>query len=79
MNITCDITNGMNPAEKEIYFRHMEMRHREEQQKLDEERVRMAAYKNQLIADILKLTKRFEREDLKKLSIRTLERIYDFA
>lgn len=29
MNIN-DITNGMTPQEKEIYFAHMEKRHREE-------------------------------------------------
>ena len=35
MNITNSITNGMTPQEKDIYFKHMEKRHREEKEKLD--------------------------------------------
>lgn len=75
MNIN-DITNGMTPQEKEIYFNHMEKRHHEEKEKLDAERERLKAYKEKLIEDILKGRNDFTYEELKKKPIRVLEMIY---
>ena len=76
MNITNDITTGMTPQEKEIYFAHMEKRHREEKERMDTERERLKAYKESLIADILKSTDRFTEEELRKKPTRVLEMIY---
>lgn len=67
------ITMGMTPQEKEIYFSHMEKRHREEMEKVQAERVRLRAYKESLIEDILKGTNKYTAEELKKKTIRTLE------
>lgn len=53
MNIN-DVTMGMTPQEKEIYFDHMGRRHKEEAEKLDTEKARLKAYKDELIKDILK-------------------------
>ena len=75
MNIN-DITNGMTPQEKEIYFRHQEMRHREEKEKLDAEKERLKVYKEKLIEDILKSRSDFTYDELKKKPIRVLERIW---
>lgn len=75
MNIN-DITMEMTPQEKEIYFDHMEKRHREEAEELDAEKARMKAYKDSLIKDILKDRKDFTYEELAKKPIRTLERIW---
>ena len=75
MNIN-EITIGMTPQEKEIYFAHMEKRHREEQEKLDYEREQLKAYKESLIEDILRDKPGFTREELMKKTTRTLERIY---
>lgn len=75
MNIN-EITMGMTPQEKEIYFAHMEKRHREEAEKVQAERERLQAYKQSLIEDILNSNPNAKREDLQKLTTRTLERIY---
>lgn len=75
MNIN-DITNGMTPQEKDIYFKHMEKRHQEEKEKLDAEKERLKAYKEKLIEDILKSRSDFTYEALKKKPIRILEMIY---
>ena len=74
MNIN-DITNGMTPQEKEIYFQHMEKRHREEAEKLELEKAQLKTYKESLIEDILKFKPNFSREELQKMTTRTLERI----
>lgn len=76
MNITNDITNGMTPQEKEIYFNHMEKRHREEKEKIDAEKERLKEYKEKLIEDILKSRNDFTYDELKKKPIRVLEMIY---
>ena len=76
MNITNSITNGMTPQEKDIYFKHMEKRHREEKEKLDAEKERLSAYKEKLIEDILKCRNDFTYDELKKKPIRVLEMIY---
>lgn len=75
MNIN-EITIGMTPQDKEIYFAHQEKRHREEQEKIEQERMQLRAYKEKLIDDILKSNKNFTREELQKKSIRTLEIIF---
>ena len=75
MNIN-EITAGMTPQDKEIYFAHQEKRHREEQEKIELEKAQLKAYKEYLIEDILQHNKNFTREELRKKSIRTLERIF---
>ena len=75
MNIN-DITMGMTPQEKEIYFKHQEKRHREEQEKIDLERQQLRAYKEMLIEDIMKHNPNADYEALKRMTTRTLERIY---
>lgn len=75
MNIN-NITNGMTPQEKEIYFKHQEKRHQEEKEKLDAEKERLKAYKEKLIEDILKSRNDFTYEQLKKKPIRVLEMIF---
>lgn len=74
MNIN-EITMGMTPQEKEIYFKHQEKRHQEEAEKLDAEKARMRDYKEHLIKDILKDGSDFTYEELARKPIRTLERI----
>lgn len=75
MNIN-DITNGMTPQEKEIYFAHMEKRHKEEQEKVNAEKDHLKAYKEKLIEDILKNRTDFTYDELKRKPIRVLEMIY---
>lgn len=79
MNITCNTVNGMTPQEKEQFFLHIEKRHAEEQEKINDEKARRLAYKAQLINDILEWRSDFTREALLKKDIRTLERIYDYC
>lgn len=75
MNIN-EITLGMTPQDKEIYFTHMEKRHREEQEKLEAERQQLRAYKQSLIEDIIKSNPNQNIDYLRKLTTRSLERIY---
>ena len=75
MNIN-EITMGMTPQEKDIYFTHQEKRHQEEAEKLDAEKARMRDYKECLIEDILKTRNDFTYEELARKSIRILEKIY---
>ena len=77
MNIN-EITMGMTPQEKKIYFRHMEKRHAEETEKVEEEKNRLKSYKESLIEDILKIQPDYSLDYLKKLTTRSLERIYDY-
>lgn len=74
MNIN-EITTGMTPQEKEIYFAHQEKRHREEAEKLELEKAQLRTYKESLIEDILKHKPNFPREELQRMTTRTLERI----
>lgn len=71
-----EITMGMTPQEKEVYFKHQEKRHQEEAEKLDAEKARMRDYKENLIEDILKDRNDFTYEELARKPIRTLERIF---
>ena len=74
MNIN-EITMGMTPQEKEIYFAHMKKRHREEAEKIQDERERLKAYKESLIEDIVKRCPNVDVECLRKKTTRTLERM----
>lgn len=74
MNIN-EITSGMTPQEKDIYFAHMEKRHKEEREKLDAEKERLKSYKEGLIEDILKSKPDYPIDKLRKMTTRTLERI----
>lgn len=74
MNIN-EITAGMTPQEKEIYFNHMEKRHREEAEKLEAEKAHLKAYKQSLIEDILRSKPDFPIDKLQRMTTRTLERI----
>ena len=78
MNIN-EITTGMTPQEKNVYFEHQAKRHREEQEKEEQEKAQLKTYKEALIEDIMKINSKFTYEEIKKKSIRTLEKIYDFA
>lgn len=59
------------------YVSHLEKRNREEKEKLEQEKENLLSYKDSLIQDILKRTNRFSLEELKRNSLRTLERIFD--
>lgn len=76
MNITADITAGMTPQEKEVFFKHQEMRHKQEAEKLEQEKEDLRAYKQKLIADALRSRPDLDPESVKRMSIRTLERIF---
>lgn len=76
MNITANTTAGMTPQEKEIFFKHQAMRHKQEAEKLEQEKQDLLAYKRKLIADALKCRPELDPESVKRMSIRTLERIF---
>lgn len=76
MNITANVTAGMTPQEKEIFFKHQEMRHKEEAEKIELEKETLKSYKQKLIEDVLKCRPELDPEDVKRMSIRTLERIF---
>jgi hypothetical protein len=76
MNITCEITTEMTAQEKEIFFKHQEMRNREEAEKIEAEKESLKSYKQKLIEDVLKFRPELEPETVKRMSIRTLERIF---
>ena len=76
MNITANSTAGMTPQEKEIFFKHQEMRHRQESEKLEQEKEALKSYKQKLIEDVLKSRPDLNPENIKRMSIRTLERIF---
>lgn len=75
MNIN-EITMGMTPQEKEIYFAHQEKRHREEAEKIEQEKAQLRAYKESLIEDIMRHNPNADYEALKRMTTRTLERIW---
>lgn len=76
MNITANITAGMTPQEKEVFFKHQAMRHKQEAEKVEAEKEALKSYKQKLIADALKCRPDLDPEDVKRMSIRTLERIF---
>ena len=66
----------MTPQEKEIYFTHMQKRHREEAERVDAERSRIKMYRENLISDILRhIGGSWTEEKMSKLTTRSLERI----
>ena len=75
MNIN-EITMGMTPQEKDIYFAHQEKRHREEAEKIELEKAQLKAYKESLIEDIMKRNPNADYEALKRMTTRSLERIW---
>lgn len=76
MNITANITAGMTPQDKEIFFKHQEMRHRQEAEKLEQEKQALLSYKQRLIEDVLKSRPDLDPGYVKSMSLRTLERIF---
>lgn len=73
-----EITMGMKPHEKEIYFAALHRNAIWEQQKIEVEREQNRKYKQSLIKDILDWTgDKWTLEELQKKDIRTLERIFD--
>ena len=76
MNITANITTGMTPQEKDVFFKHQEMRHKQEAEKVECEKEALKSYKQKLVADVLKSRPELNPEDVKRMSIRTLERIF---
>ena len=69
----------MTEQEWESYTAHLEKRNQEEQQKLALEKERIREYKASLILGILERRKGYSLEELKRMSIRSLERIYDYV
>lgn len=76
MNITPNVTAEMTPQEKEIFFKHQEMRHKQEAEKLEQEKQDLLAYKHKLIEDVLRFRPDLDSERVKSMSIRTLELIF---
>lgn len=74
--ICTNITSGMPPQDKAIFFKHQEMRHRQEAEKVKQEKEALKSYKQKLIKDVLKCRPDLNPEDIKRMSIRTLERIF---
>lgn len=74
-----EITRGMTPQEKEIFFRHMEKRDAEEAEKVEDEKLRLREYKESLINDILKLRPDYSRKELAGKTTRSLEIMHDHA
>lgn len=70
-----EITMGMTPQEKEIYFAHLEKRCREEAERVEAERARIRAYRDMLVEDAIKRNPHIDPEKIKKMSIRALEYI----
>lgn len=71
--------SSMTEQEWEKYVSHLEMRNRQEQEKLELEKQRMKVYKETLIQDILKRSENHSLEELQRLSVRSLERIFDYV
>lgn len=74
MNLN-EITMGMTPQDKQIYFNHMEKRHAEEAEYLEARKNRNTIYKEALIEYILKSSSNFTKDELIKKPLRILERI----
>ncbi len=69
-----EIVMGMTPQEKQIYFDHMAMRAKEEEEYMQARIEERKAYKRRLIADVLKYRPgEFTEEELKHKSVRALE------
>lgn len=80
MNGLCMIHRGQMTDEMwNNYVLHLEKRNREEQEKLELEKQRMKSYKESLIQDILERSNNHTLEELQRLTVRILERIYDYV
>ena len=74
-----EIVTGMTPQEKQIYFAHMAMRAKEEEEYMQVRIEERKAYKKRLIADVMKYRQgEFTEEELKNKSVRALECILDY-
>ena len=73
MNITCGMVEGMTHQEREIYFAHMEKRHREEREYMDARKQELIAYKKSLIEEVMAKHPENDREYLQKLTTHALE------
>ncbi len=74
-----EIVTGMTPQEKQIYFAHMSMRAKEEEEYMQVRIEERKAYKKRLIADVMKYRPgEFTEEELKNKSVRALECILDY-
>lgn len=76
MNITPNVIAERTPQEKEIFFKHQEIRHKQEAEKLEQEKQDLLSYKRKLIEDVLRFRPDLDSECVKRMSIRTLERIF---
>lgn len=80
MNGLCATNRGQMSEEMwNDYVSHLEMRNRQEQEKLGLEKQRMKSYKESLIQDILERSNNYSLEELQRLTVRSLERIYDYV
>ena len=80
MNGLCATNRGQMSEEMwNDYVSHLEMRNRQEQEKLELEKQRMKSYKESLIQDILERSNNHSLEDLQRMTVRSLERIYDYV
>lgn len=80
MNGLCATNRGQMSEEMwNDYVSHLEMRNRQEQEKLGLEKQRMKSYKEILIQDILERSNNHTLYELQRLSVRSLERIYDYV
>ena len=61
------------------YVSHLELRSRQEQEKLELEKQRMKSYKEWLIQEILERSNIHSFEDLQRMNVRSLERIFDYV
>lgn len=60
-----------------VYLNHLERNARFERDAVEVQKNSLMTYKEELIDQILKSTSRFNEEDLKRESVRTLERIQE--
>lgn len=80
MNGLCVTNRGQMSAEMwNDYVSHLEMRNRQEQEKLELEKQRMKSYKESLIQEILERNNNHSLEDLQRMTVRSLERIFDYV
>lgn len=60
-----------------VYLNHLERNARFEKEAVEVQKTSLMTYKEELIEQILKSSSQFNEEDLKRESVRTLERIQD--
>lgn len=65
--------------EKKLAVVQIEMRNRQEQEQEKLEKQRMKSYKESLIQDILERSNNHSLEDLQKMTVKSLKRIFDYV